>query len=42
MKNHVNFSEMRTGKTVTTLAWANETGLNKGVVVAPKSVIVLT
>lgn len=42
MKNHVNFSEMRTGKTVTTLAWIKETGLNKWIIVAPKSVIVLT
>lgn len=42
MKSHVNFSEMRTGKTVTTIAWMKETGLAKWIVVAPKSVIVLT
>lgn len=42
MKNHVNFSEMRCGKTVTTLVWIQETKLLKWIVVAPKSVIVLT
>lgn len=42
MRNHVNLSEQRVGKSVTTIAWMQETGLGKWVIVAPKSVIVLT
>lgn len=41
-KNHVNFSEPRVGKSVVTISWMKEKGLKKWIVVAPKSVIVLT